>query len=69
MLQILASKCIHGKYFKDKNMNEVQVMSFIDKKMSRLGDWNLDAQEAVYYGMADAILGDPGFETIPKIRK
>lgn len=50
-------------------MNNVQVMTFIDKKMGRLGDWNLDAEEAVYYGMADAILGSQGFETISKIRK
>lgn len=69
MLQILAARCINGKYFKEKNMNNAQVMTFIDKKMSRLGDWNLDAEEAVYYGMADAILGDKDFETIPKIRK
>jgi ATP-dependent Clp endopeptidase proteolytic subunit ClpP len=69
MLQILAARCIKGKYFKEKNMNNDQVMTFIDKKMSKLGDWNLDAEEAVYYGMADAILGTSGFETIPKIRK
>jgi len=69
MLQILASRCVNGKYFKAKKMNEVQIMSYIDKRMSKLGDWNLSAEEAVFFGLADGIIGSRGFETADKIRK
>lgn len=68
MLQILASRCVYGRYFQERKMNENQVISYIDKKMNKLGDWNLDAEEAVYYGLADGIIGSKGFETLKAIK-
>jgi ATP-dependent protease ClpP protease subunit len=69
MLQIYAARAIMGKYFKQANMTHQQVLRYIDRKIQKLGDWNLDAEQAVYYGFADGIFGDPGFETLDKIRR
>jgi len=68
MLQILASRCVYGRYFQEKKMSESQVMAYIDKKLNKLGDWNLDAEEAVYYGLADGVIGSTGFETPQKTK-
>lgn len=69
MLQILASRCVQGRYFQERKMSEAQVMAYIDKKMNKLGDWNLDAEEAIYYGLADGIMGSKEFETLKKIKE
>ncbi len=69
VLQIYASRAVEGAYFKEKNMTGPQVLSFIDKKIRRLGDWNLDAEQAVHFGLADGIYGSPGFESLDQIRK
>jgi ATP-dependent protease ClpP protease subunit len=69
MLQIYASRATMGTYFMERNMAEKQVINFIDKKIQKLGDWNLDANEAVYYGLCDGIYGTPEFENLEKIRK
>jgi ATP-dependent protease ClpP protease subunit len=31
-------------------------------------DWWMDAEEAVFYGFADGVLGQEGFENLDKIR-
>lgn len=69
MLRLYAHRCVHGKYFKDKKMNQEQVMGFIDRKIKRLGDWNLSAQEAIDFGLADCVFGSNEFETIKKIKE
>ena len=69
MLKIYASRAVNGIFFREQKMNEEQVIKFIDQKIRELGDWNLDAEEAVYYGLADGVLGQPGFESLDKIRK
>lgn len=69
MLQIYSERAINGPYFREREYDHDKVVSFIDKKIQRLGDWNLDAEEAVYHGFADGVFGQPGFETIEKIRR
>ena len=69
MLEIYASKCVKGKYFKSRNMDEAAVIKYILKKMSEKTDWILTAKQAVNYGFADGILGTKGYMTIDKIRK
>jgi len=39
-------------------------MSQLDNK----SDWILDAEESVYYGFADGVLGDRKFTTIEKLK-
>jgi ATP-dependent protease ClpP protease subunit len=68
MLNIFAERAIMGAYFKDRKYSLRKAINFIDQKIRQVGDWYLDPEEAVYYGFADGILGDKGFETITKAR-
>jgi ATP-dependent protease ClpP protease subunit len=70
MLRIYAKRCIYGEHFQKryKSITEEKVMSFIEKQMKDHHDWWISSEEAVYYGFMDGILGEPGFETIDKIR-
>lgn len=67
MLQVFAQRAVHGKYFKDRNYNIKKTIGFIDSKIKQNVDWYLSAEEAVYYGFADGVLGEKGFE-LNKIR-
>jgi len=69
MLEIYARRCVKGKYFKNKKMSKSEVIDFISQKLMEKTDWILPAEEAVYYGLADGVLGTKGFETYEKIRK
>jgi ATP-dependent protease ClpP protease subunit len=70
MLQIYANRCIHGEYFKKKykSITLAKVMGFLKKKLEQKVDWWITAEEAVYYGFYDGVMGSKGFETIEKIR-
>lgn len=68
MLQVFAQRAVTGKYFKDRNYGIKKTMSYIDAKIKQSSDWYLTAEESVYYGFADGIFGEKGFETITKIR-
>jgi ATP-dependent Clp protease protease subunit len=68
MLEIFAQRAVDGKYFKDRKFSSRKVMNFMDAKIKQLSDWYLTAEEAVYYGFADGILGEKGFENATKIR-
>lgn len=69
MLRIYAARACEGTYFRLRSMTEPQVVKFIDEKIKKLGDWNLSAEEAVYYGLADGVFGEPEFESLDKIRR
>jgi ATP-dependent protease ClpP protease subunit len=69
MLHLYASRAWNGRFFREREMGEKQVMKFIDNKIKKLGDWNLGAEEAVFYGLADGVFGELGFESLDKIRK
>ena len=68
MLQIFAERAIMGRYFKDRKYSVKRTMTFIDQKIKQTGDWYLMPDEALYYGLADGIYGDKGFDTQLKIR-
>jgi ATP-dependent Clp protease protease subunit len=68
MLQIFAERAILGKYFKERKYSLKRTMTFIDQKIRQTGDWYLMPDEAIYYGFADGILGEKGFESFDKIR-
>lgn len=60
MMEIYAQRCVDGKFFLEKfgkKPSVKQVKQFLIRKMKG-GDWYLSAEEAVYYGFADAILSD-----------
>lgn len=68
MLQVFAQRAVSGKYFTDRSYGIKKTMGFIDSKIRQNSDWYLEAEEAIYYGFADGILGQKGFESIVKIR-
>ena len=69
MLHLYAARACAGEFCRSRDMTEQQTVKFIDDKIKKFGDWNLTAEEAVYYGFCDGVLGDPGFETLEKIRR
>lgn len=65
MFNIYASRCVNGKFFYEKfgkKPSEKQVKQFLIRKF-KSGDWYLHADEAIYYGFADAIIKDWHFST------
>ena len=62
MLHIFAERAKNGKFFKERGDSVGKIKSYIDKKIQSKVDWYLTAEEAVYYGFADGILGEKGFE-------
>jgi ATP-dependent protease ClpP protease subunit len=69
MLRLYASRAVAGPFFRERDMTENQVIKFIDGKIRKLGDWNLSAEQAVYYGLADGVFGQSGYDSLDKIRK
>ncbi len=68
MLEIYASRCIAGPFFKKKSYSINQVIDYLNKKILQKSDWWLFADEAVDYGFADGILGTPNFTDTEEIR-
>jgi ATP-dependent protease ClpP protease subunit len=69
MLQIFAERAIKGPFFSKKKSTTVQsVYNFFDKKISAKLDVYFDSEEAVWYGLADAVLGSKEYPTIQSLR-
>lgn len=69
MLQIFAQRAYKGQFFKEKRYNSAKIaFNFFDKKIKENVDWYLSAEEAVYYGLADGIMGDRRFKTMDSLR-
>ena len=69
MLQLFAERALVGKYFKERKYYSVKrIMTFMDQKIKQTGDWYLMPDGAIYYGFADGIYGEKGFDTQAKIR-
>ena len=55
MVNIYADRCVKtGEYFKDRQDSLSKVKTYIKRKMKD-GDWYLTAEQAVFYGFADAV--------------
>lgn len=69
MLRIFAERANVGPFFKKKKTNTVEtIYNFFDKKLKTEVDWYLDAEEAVFYGLADCILGCKTYPNIQSLR-
>jgi ATP-dependent protease ClpP protease subunit len=69
MLQIFAERAIVGKFFSKKKSATVEsAYSYFDKILKAKVDWYLDAEEAVFYGLADCILGGVEYPTLKSLR-
>ncbi len=53
MIDIYTSKCASSIFFEGKS--ESYIRSAIKRKLDAKGDWFLNAQEAVDYGLADVV--------------
>ena len=70
MLQIFAERAINGAYFSKRKSTTVEsCYRFFDKKLKEKVDWYLDAEETVFYGLADHILGDKKYPTMDSLRE
>lgn len=64
---IYVDRCKYGEYFKD--WKDSRIKKFIKDRLNYKEDWYINAREAVIFGLADAILGDPGYESIEKLKE
>lgn len=69
MIDIYTDGCVKGKYFKDHytDLTEEKVRNYLKRKLKD-GDWYLDANEAVYYGFADAVLDTRKYPHIDSLK-
>ena len=63
MMDIYASRCMKGAYFKEKNYNTDQVKKYLYRRFKQ-GDWYMDPEDAVHYGFADGVLGSRKYPNI-----
>lgn len=69
MLQIFAERAIKGPYFSKRKSTTLQsVINFLDKRIRDKVDWFLDSEEAVWYGLADSILGSKEYPNLESLR-
>ena len=64
MLNIYIEACKTGSFFKGWSVKRIR--TFLMKKLE--SNWYLSSRAAVKYGFMDAVLGDPGFETIGALK-
>lgn len=68
MIEIYASRCIKGKFFKENyNKPTLQLVKNYLSKQLLNGDWYINAEEAVYYGFADGVLGSRKYPSIQSV--
>lgn len=63
MMDIYAERCVYGKFFKEKNYSIDQVKKYLYKKFKD-GDWYMTAEEAVFFGFADGVLGSRQYPSL-----
>jgi len=57
LLNIYASRCVNGKFFKDRKYNLNRVRGYINTRLKNSGDWYIkDAEEIINFGFADKIM-------------
>jgi len=69
MLDIFTDKCYNSKLSKERVWKKHSVKKYISSQLSQKSDWFLNADEAVYNGFADGILGQTPYSTIENIKK
>lgn len=69
MLDIFTDKCYNSQLARDKEWKKYSVKKYISSQLSNKSDWILDAEEAVYNGFADGILGTGQYTNIEAIKK
>lgn len=69
MLEIFANRALTGEFFKKRKGSTTRTAyDFLDRKLKKEVDWFLDADEAVYYGLADGIFGSKNYPDYNSLR-
>lgn len=70
MVNIFVERCLRSPIAKEKKWKNSPhiIKKHIVSQISNKCDWLLDAEEAVYYGFADGILGSKKYPTIESIK-
>lgn len=68
MINMFSEKCIDSPIAKERNWKKHIIKKHIMSQLDNKSDWILNADESVYYGFADGVLGDRKFTTIDKLK-
>jgi ATP-dependent protease ClpP protease subunit len=69
MIDIFVERWMSSPMSKEKNWKRPFVRKHIESQLANKSDWILTAEESVYYGFADGILGDKKYPTIESLKK
>jgi ATP-dependent protease ClpP protease subunit len=69
MIDIFVDKWMTSPMSKEKNWKRQFAKKHIQSQLATKSDWILTAEESVYYGFADSILGDKKYPTIDSLKK
>jgi ATP-dependent protease ClpP protease subunit len=68
MVDIFTDRCMEGPVAKEKNWKRMMAKKHIVSQLANKCDWILNADEAVYYGFADGVLGSKKFPNIDYLK-
>lgn len=68
MIDIFTDRCMRSQIAKDKNWKRMMAKKHIQSQLANKTDWILTAEETVYYGFADGILGTKEFPNIDHLK-
>ncbi len=68
MIDIFTDKCMRSQMAKDKNWKRMMAKKHIQSQLANKTDWILTADETVYYGFADGVLGTKEFPNIDHLK-
>jgi ATP-dependent protease ClpP protease subunit len=70
MLEVFARRAVRGTFFKKKKYSEADVIAYMDSKIKDKVDWYMSsAEEALFYGFCDGILGQRNFTSFEEIKE
>ena len=67
MLDIYVESAYGSVAYKGKSRK--QIKNFIDRGLRLKQEWYMSARDAIEHGYADAVFGDPGYESMEAIKK
>ena len=68
MVNIFTEKCTNSQLAKDRNWKKMMARKHIVSQLDNKCDWILSADESVYYGFSDGVLGSKRFPTLEKLK-
>lgn len=69
MIDIFTDRCMNSRIAKEKEWKRPAAKKHIKLQLASKCDWILPAEEAVYNGFADGILGDKKYPNIDSLKK